>query len=388
MLTEVPPRLLSRFVTGAGLGSLAAVQRYERRRRRGEPYFPAFVFISVTNRCNLRCRGCWVTPEPATDMTPELLRHVIAESVRQGCRFFGILGGEPLLHGGLMDALASFPRCYFQLFTNGQTLDDACAARLARLGNVTPLISIEGGAAAHASRRGSADAFGRGMEAVAACRRARLVTGVATSVCRSSFDDVADDAFLEDLVGRGVHYLWYYIYRPAGSDPAVEEALSGAQIRSLRRFIVDRRGRHPLVIVDAYWNHMGEALCPAATGISIHVNPAGQIEPCPPVQFADRQASVSRSFRDDVASSQFLSAFRRHIPELTRGCLLLERPDALAPLVDATGAVETSGRGDLLTRLAAQRKLPGHDQEERYPERDRLTAWAKRNWFFGFGAYG
>ena len=52
-----------------------------------------------------------------------------------------------------------------------------------------------------------------------------------------------------------------------------------------RRFVVEMRAQKPIIIVDAYYDGEGRALCPAATGISHHINPWGDIEPCPIVQF-------------------------------------------------------------------------------------------------------
>jgi hypothetical protein len=46
------------------------------------------------------------------------------------------------------------------------------------------------------------------------------------------------------------------------------------------------RAKKPIIIIDAYYDGEGKALCPAATGISHHINPWGDIEPCPIVQFS------------------------------------------------------------------------------------------------------
>ena len=46
------------------------------------------------------------------------------------------------------------------------------------------------------------------------------------------------------------------------------------------------RGKKPIGIIDAYWDDKGEALCPMATGVSHHISPYGDIEPCPIIQFA------------------------------------------------------------------------------------------------------
>ena len=41
------------------------MRRFRRRLDRGE-VFPAFLFLSVTSGCNLRCQGCWVVPGGST----------------------------------------------------------------------------------------------------------------------------------------------------------------------------------------------------------------------------------------------------------------------------------------------------------------------------------
>ena len=57
------------------------------------------------------------------------------------------------MHPELLDLFAAHPDCYFQVFTNGQLITDEIARELARLGNVTPLVSIEGSEIASDERR-------------------------------------------------------------------------------------------------------------------------------------------------------------------------------------------------------------------------------------------
>ena len=70
--------------------------------------------------------------------------------------FFGIVGGEPFMHPQLLELLEPHPDCYFQVFTNGQFITDEKAKRLRQLGNVTPLISVEGTEIVSDERRGRA----------------------------------------------------------------------------------------------------------------------------------------------------------------------------------------------------------------------------------------
>ncbi len=252
MLRDVPPRLLWRFAIGAGLGNLLAIRRFEKRKKSGV-CFPPFVFVSVTQRCNLSCTGCWATGVTApVDMDRALLDKIVRESAAQGCRFFGILGGEPLLLPWLVDFFGDHPSRYFQLFTNGRFLDEAVARRLRAAGNVSPLISVEGASGSYAVRRGDAGMHRSALDALACCKRQGLVTGVATSVSASNFADVVSPAFIDEMVARGAHYVWYYIYRPSGPRPGFEEALTDHQVRELRRFLLAQRARcRSAVIIDA-----------------------------------------------------------------------------------------------------------------------------------------
>ena len=389
MVREVDPRLLATCARNLGWGSMQSIRAFENRRKQGR-YFPAFWFISVTNQCNLRCQGCWVsTRQPKSVLEPERVNEIIRQAKKQQCRFFGILGGEPLLYPQLFDVLGQHRDCYFQVFTNGTLLSADVAAEMRKLGNVTPLISLEGLEQVSDERRGGRQVFERSMSGVENCRREKLLTGVATSVCKSNFRDLVSEQFARELSKRGVHYLWYYIYRPVGEHPSTELCLTREEVVELRRFIVDIRPRVPLIIVDAYWDHEGRALCPAATGISHHIGPGGDVEPCPPVQFAKENVNQSSDFTGLIEHSSFLNDFRKFSASQTRGCVLLDCPDKLHNFLEQQGARDSSGRGTAFQELQAMQCRPGHHVPgQEIPEKHWAYRFAKKHWFFGFGAYG
>ncbi len=389
LLREVHWRLLFRFVFTFAWKGRRAVSAFKRRVKQGT-YVPAFLFISVTDRCNLACQGCWMAQmNPPRELSSTELDRIITEQKSYNSHFFGLLGGEPLLHQNLFDVIALHPDCYFQVFTNGTLLTDVVAAEMRRLGNVTPLISIEGKAEVSDVRRGGHDVFRRSLQGLENCRRHKLVTGVSTSLCRSNLDELASEEFISEMVDRGVHYLWYYIYRPAGADPAPELALSRDEIVRARRFMVEARRRFPILIVDAYWDDRGRALCPAASGISHHIGPGGDIEPCPPIQFATDSVQDGQHVPGKVAQSDFLQGCREMACRETRGCVLLECPQKLGEYIEQADARNTSGRTGEREGLLTRHVLPGHHVPgEEIPEQHWLYRFAKKHWFFGFGAYG
>lgn len=389
MATSTDPRLLWKFAWNFGVKGTLSVERFKRRRKRGVT-FPPFLYLSILNSCNLRCQGCWVdVAAPREAMSFEELDGIVSNAKQHGNAFFGILGGEPFMHPDLFRLLEAHPDCYFQIFTNGQLITDAMAAELRRLGNATPLVSVEGTETVSDVRRGGKKVLHRTLAGLDACIRNRLITGVASSICQSNFDDLVNEAWVDSMVERGVHYIWFHTYRPVGPEASPELALTPDQVVAVRRFAVEMRNRKPVVFVDAYWDDKGQALCPAATGISHHIGPGGHIEPCPIIQFATEHVTDNGGdLYKTVTESALLRDFRDTAAGATRGCVVLERPDLLAEVVNRHGAHDTTQRGTARAELDAMsartsQHLPGRE----IPEKHWIYRFAKKRWFFGFGAY-
>jgi MoaA/NifB/PqqE/SkfB family radical SAM enzyme len=387
MMTETDKRLLWKFAYNFGYKGMRSVQLFKKRLKKGI-HFPPFLFISILNSCQLRCQGCWVDVDAPRKMIDlDEWNKLINDAKKHGNSYFGILGGEPFMHPQLMDMLAAHPDCYFQIFTNGQMITDKVAARLREIGNASPLISIEGTEVVSDDRRGRLNVFNKTLAGLEACRRHKLITGVATSVCQTNIDLVSE-SWLNRLIDMGVHYAWFHTYRVVGPKPAPHLALRPEQVRQVRKFIVEMRSKLPIAIVDAYWDDKGEALCPMATGVSHHIGPGGDVEPCPIIQFATENIRDKDSIYDLLTSSPFIKDFRETSAKTTRGCIVLERPDLVKELALKHGARDTTQRGTALPELdALSPRTSQHDPGHEIPEENWMYRFAKKHWFFGFGAY-
>jgi MoaA/NifB/PqqE/SkfB family radical SAM enzyme len=374
-----------------GVKGVLSVERHKRRLRRGE-VFPPFLYVSVINSCNLRCQGCWVdVAAKQQTLSPEAMAGLVREAKAMGNVFCGIVGGEPFMHPQLLDMLAAQPDCYFQVFTNGQFITDARARRLRQLGNVTPLISVEGNEIVSDVRRGRPGVLSKTMEGLRNCLRHKVFTGVCTSLCQTNIDDLLTERWVDRLIEMGVMYTWFHVYRPMGPDSRPELCLTPEQQLRARRFVVEMRAKKPIIIIDAYYDGEGRALCPAATGVSHHINPWGDIEPCPIVQFTRESihpGADGRSLREKFLHSEYLRDFRELAQSTTRGCIVLERPDLLKELVERHGARDSTARGTALAELAALEVRPSqYSPGQEVPEKSWLYRLAKRYWFNDFGVY-
>ena len=387
---ECSPRLVWKFMYNFGWKSMLNINRFEKRQAKGKPFFPAFVMISVTEKCNLACSGCWISMGGNRSMLLAQLDGIIKSCKKKGSYFFGILGGEPLMYQGLLDVMEKHKDCYFQLFTNGTLLSEEVAMRLKKMGHVTPLVSIEGLEKESDTRRGKNEVFDRTLAGIRACRKAKLIFGVAASICKSNYNDLVSREYIDLIAKEGAHYLWYYIYRPVGSNPNTENALNKEEVLSLRRFIVEQRLNAPLFIIETYWDAKGNALCPAATGMSHHIAPTGAVEFCPPLQMAKEYIHADGSDTASVfENSKFLADLRRITAESSRGCILLEDPQKMVTFLEEHKAFDTTSRKTVLEEYKRMTPLAGHNLAgEEIPEKNVFYKWVKKKYFFGFGAYG
>ena len=389
LLLETDKRLLWKLFWNMGVKGLRSVQLHKKRLKRGE-FFPPYLYISIINSCNLRCQGCWVdVGHKQHKIEADALNRMISEAKQVGNSFFGILGGEPLMHKQLFDVLQSHPDAYFQVFTNGHFITDDVAKRIRACGNVTPLISVEGTEIVSDQRRGRAGVFSDTMQGIENCLNNKVMTGVCTSLCQTNFKDLLTEKWVDRLIEMGVMYTWFHIYRPVGPEACPDLALSPEQQRAARKFVVEMRCKKPIIIIDAYYDADGHALCPAATGFTHHINPWGDIEPCPIIQFATDSIHEDRPLAQTFNESSFLRDFRQTAASNTRGCIALERPDLIDRLVQSHQAKDATARKTALAELRAAGRHPSQYSPDLEPVPEKSWAYrlAKKIAFHEYGVY-
>jgi len=389
MLFETDKRLLWKLCWNMGFKGFRSIQKHKKRLKRGE-FFPPYLYISIVNSCNLRCQGCWVdVAHKQHKIDADALNRMITEAKGVGNSFFGLLGGEPFMHKDLFNVLESHKDAYFQVFTNGHFITDEVAKRLRKCGNVTPLVSVEGSEIISDERRGKAGVFNKTMEGIQNCINNKVMTGVCTSLCQSNYD-LLSEQWIDRLIKMGVMYTWYHIYRPVGPEPSPELALSDEQQRQARKFVVEMRCKKPIIIIDAYYDADGNALCPATTGFTHHINPWGDIEPCPIIQFAtDSIHDETKTLKETFNESEFLRDFRETAAKHTRGCIALERPDLIEELVERHSAKDSTARKTALQELQAASSWPSQyaPSMEKIPEKSWAYRIAKKIAFHDYGVY-
>ena len=330
-LRDVSPRCRERFVASLLLnnawGPLAARRQAFVDKTGFQP--PLTILISPTMRCNLRCEGCYAGDYSQRDDLPyEVLDRVLDEAEALGIFFVTVLGGEPFVRGDLWDLYEKHRDIYFMVYTNGTLLDQAAVDRLAALGNVAPMLSIEGLEAETDARRGKG-AYRMLMEAMDGLHAAGVFFGFSSMVTRHNVDTIVSDEFNDRLIEKGALVGWHFLYRPVGRDPDLDLMPTPAQRDLLRRQGAARlRATKPVFVID-FWNDAPySGGCIAAGRYYIHINSQGGVEPCIFTHFAVDNVK-DKSLADCLCSPYFLGIRRRqpYSDNLLRPCMLIDHPE-------------------------------------------------------------
>jgi radical SAM protein with 4Fe4S-binding SPASM domain len=146
-----------------------------------------YLELQITDRCNLRCKHCYIGDKAPQELSVEQISAVLKEfEEMQGLRLM-ITGGEPLLHSNFDVLNEILPDFFLRkvLFTNGLLLNKNLLGRL-QVDEVQ--ISLDGLEKAHDALRGKGT-FKKAFTAVELAREQGFEVSVATMVHAKNLDD-------------------------------------------------------------------------------------------------------------------------------------------------------------------------------------------------------
>jgi len=197
-----------------------AIEKYEEKY--GEMP-PSFIVFSPTQKCNLRCIGCYAasgTDTPATVPYPFVDRVISEVHDLFGGRFITISGGEPFVYKSegktLLDIYKKYDDMLFLVYTNGTVINEEIAKRLAETANVTPSISVEGFEEETDQRRGPGT-FKKILRAFEHLREVGVPFGISVTATSKNINVLLGDEFYDYYFEeQGASYMWEFQMMPIG----------------------------------------------------------------------------------------------------------------------------------------------------------------------------
>ncbi len=304
---------------------------------------PWAILIDPISACNLNCTGCWAAEYGhELSMPYETLDSIIRQGKALGTYFYLYSGGEPLVRKEDIIRLCEVhPDCHFTAFTNGTLIDEAFANEILRVKNFIPAISVEGFEEDTDFRRGKGT-FKKVVKAMEILRAKRLPFGISCCYTSKNADIIGSEEYFDQMIDWGAKFCWFFTYMPVGKG-AVPELMANAEQREfmynqIRKF----RKTKPLFTID-FWND-GEYVdgCIAGGRRYFHINANGDMEPCAFIHYSN--FNINEKTILEALQSPLFMAYRKGQPfnsNHLRPCPLLDNPDALAGMVEASDARST-----------------------------------------------
>ena len=314
---------------------------------------PFFFVLSPSMRCNLNCHGCYAGEYgKEEELSTHQIHRLLNEARDLGIYFITLSGGEPFIRPDLLEILEVHEDMYFQVYTNGTFLDSAMARTLSRLGNVLPIISVEGWEKETDARRGPG-AFARILSAMANLREEGVLFGFSATATRQNNELISRDEFVRFWADQGCFIGWFFNYIPIGKQPALDLMPTPKQRIDRRRRLTELRSKMPIILAD-FWND-GPLVGGCIAGDRyLHINNRGDVEPCVFVHFA--VDNIKEKSLTEILHSEFFQAIRRRQPYSSnyyRPCMVIDHPHVLRAVINEGGAQATHPGADHLLRALA-----------------------------------
>jgi len=349
VLKELNPcckrKLIRNFFVNAIFKGVTKNKEYQEKYGFNPPWF---LVLSSTMRCNLNCLGCSTRRYTKQDDLPiEVIDKILNEAKEMGIYFIVTQGGEMFVYEEMFEVFRKHSDVYFQVYTNGTLIDKKMAKILAKLGNVAPMISLEGFEKATDRRRGKG-VFKKVMQAMDNLREAGCFFGASVTQTRYNTEEITSDEFFELLLRKGCFVIWFFQFLPIGKDPDLNLMALPEQRYKLYQKICEIRQRLPIFIGD-FWND-GPFVggCIAAGRRYVHINNKGDVEPCAFVHFSTDNIK-EKSLREALNSPffKFLRQLQPFSDNLLTPCMIIDNPQILRQAVIKSGARPTHQEADL-----------------------------------------
>jgi MoaA/NifB/PqqE/SkfB family radical SAM enzyme len=297
---------------------------------------PPMIIYSITDRCNLHCKGCYAQAlhtSMKTEMDSDKMKNTIREARELGVSFMILAGGEPLVRREIIDIIAEFKDVMFFVFTNGTMIDETLADKMQHLHNLVPIISLEGHRAETDMRRGNG-VYQHLTGVIQRLKQRNIFFGTSITLTSTNFATVTDKYFIRELNSLGCRLFFLSEYTPI-SEETESWAITDEQANILPYLVKEFRKKFSALFVSVPGDERDFGGCLSAGRGFVHISAQGDLEPCPFAPYSD--TNLRESSLKEALQSEFLKAVREndhHLKESKGGCALWREREWLKSLLE------------------------------------------------------
>ena len=171
-------------------------------------HIPHALIINIGMNCSLYRKGCLCQSDPNMAMPLSEISRLVHEARELGIHLIVITGGDPFINDSLVKVYEKYDDVEFIVITTGLSLTDQRCGALSRLGNVLPLVILEG-MDKEIKQWTSAVTYQHILSSLDKLKAHGILFGVLTPTKRSNFKLVTSDDFILPLIRKGSRLNWY-----------------------------------------------------------------------------------------------------------------------------------------------------------------------------------
>ncbi len=308
-------------------------------------HIPPFLIASITDQCNLHCKGCYaranhscmgVCGQSIADglLTAADWNNVFTQAEELGIEFILLAGGEPFVRKDVLEQACGHPKLLFPVFTNGTIIDDNYMKLLEQNRNLIPVVSIEGNLKTTDARRGEGvyQKMRRTMEQM---QKNGILFGASITVTKQNMQEVLSDNFVQNLKESGTKAIIYVEYVPVDNNTQDLTPPDDQERKKMMCRLDELRTAMTEMILIAFpGDEKTSGGCLAAGRGFFHINALGGAEPCPFSPYSDTNVRDT-SLKEALQSPLFhtLQAGGNLTQEHIGGCVLFEQQEQVKSMI-------------------------------------------------------
>lgn len=291
---------------------------------------PKTVILSVTQKCNLSCRGCYaINNSHGNQLDTREIQRIIKEATRLGSYFFVITGGEPLMVPGLISILTKNKSALFILITNGTLVNERTVLQLKESWNILPVISVDGDRNDVEYRRNS-HTWLKIQSALSLFRSHHIAFGVSIMLTRLNIRNVLKFDWLNSIWKKGARFGFLLDYLPFDHSHTQSYELNKEDLLLKRNLLAKLKFKSPLPLFMFPEGDHCNSNCYFLRDQLIHINASGMVEPCPFCQVATD--SIRKKPLEEILNSDFFKVLHKEFdnsPDQNTPCVLFDNKEKI-----------------------------------------------------------
>lgn len=310
------------------------LQSYQRQKRKAKIRketekqgisIPPVLIFSMTNQCNLRCKGCYAMSKEACneELSFSRISQLFGEASELGVGVIMLAGGEPLMKPEVLWEAGKQKDLIFPVFTNGMLLNQGSIHYFRKNRNLIPVLSAEGGRQRTDRRRG-AGVYTRLLKHMEALHNSQQIYGLSITITTENFDEVTHPVWLNAHRNLGCSLFFMVEYVPQ-NEAEIKLCLTEKQKAKLPGRLAELRKKIPALFISLPGDEEKYRGCLAGGRGFAHISASGNLEPCPFAPYSD--INLRNHSLKEALQSPFMKTIREShhlLGEAKGGCTLWE----------------------------------------------------------------